>query len=904
VGLLREKVFKWSDGLRTGRVKKDAAWYCLNSTIMKTIEYPLIATTFSQKEVHQFMHPLLKAALNSCGVQKNLPRKLVYGTLRSRGLGIQDPFWTQLIQHLQVILRQHHRDTPTSSLLDENMDLVQLYVGSEINFWELPFPQYGFLAPFGWMKHTWESLSLSPLVIKGPPLASPRRRQGDIYLMDAFVDQGFDTDSLAMINECRLFLHAITLADICTADGLALDLSVWLGQRSYNRRYEDSRWIRTCDPGPSYWRVWQQAIRQTFLFPLQQHLRLRVPLGLWFDHKEEEWKWWVDPVSLKLFCRHGQDTWSRASGRRQVGQRTLYNTDTPICAQRVPLGLRRVTVNQPSGSPTITMECIGLSAEIPIPEVDTLAAAIAFLPPESKWALKHMVFADGGQAVATAIQNRTAIAVSDGSLKLQIGTSAFIVTVAGNKYPVVGANVVPGQVNVGDSHRCELSGLYGIIVVCHLIVKVFDIKEGAVHVACDNEQALKVFHPDFLPDPQQANFDLVNAIWGLLKESPLAWSYEHVYGHQDRKQRHKGLSYLGRLNIMMDKLAKTVWTQYARNQQGLMLPPHQPIEGEGWQVWNGSEKISSPSNERLYELLQDNTSQMWWVRHGIVKKESMNDIDWDGTKDMMHHLTPSERHFVTKHASLNCGIGTTLVAWKFQDDANCPRCGAREDSIHVYRCQGREASATWESNLQKLRTFLTDTQTDPNIQVALTSCLSDWRRGRPIDPRLFAPNVRPIIFQQHDIGWKHLLEGLASVRWRRAQQQYYDANRMRKSSRRWMRGMLCRLIRLGRGQWLHRNDEKHVRHKPRYKRAATLLRRAIIWLYQKRTRDLLPGDRGQVDINLCDLLQRSVHYQQSWYLNMVAARNRCLRIRHNDPELVDLPPFDQDIRLWIGGKPR
>ena len=24
-------------------------------------------------------------------------------------------------------------------LLDENMDLAQLYIGSEVNFWELPF---------------------------------------------------------------------------------------------------------------------------------------------------------------------------------------------------------------------------------------------------------------------------------------------------------------------------------------------------------------------------------------------------------------------------------------------------------------------------------------------------------------------------------------------------------------------------------------------------------------------------------------------------------------------------------------------------------------------------------------------------------------------------------------------
>jgi hypothetical protein len=116
--------------------------------------------------------------------------------------------------------------------------------------------------------------------------------------------------------------------------------------------------------------------------------------------------------------------------------------------------------------------------------------------------------------------------------------------------------------------------------------------------------------------------------------------------------------------------------------------------------------------------------------------------------------------------------------------------------------------------------------------------------------------------------------------------------------------MLTRIVPLGRGQWLHRNDIKHKQTKPRHKRALDLLRKAIIWLYSKHTQDLLPGDHNKVNVNLCKLLQRSVSYQQSWYINVVTARNRCLRVRHQNPELEDFPPFDEDIRLWIQGRPR
>ena len=110
---LRNKVTKWAENLRLGKIPKEAAWYCLNSTIMKTIKYPLLATTLSRHEVHKVMSPLLCVSLNSFGIQKRLPHALVCGTLCSQGLGICDPFWSQLIQHLWVILQQSHQQTPT-----------------------------------------------------------------------------------------------------------------------------------------------------------------------------------------------------------------------------------------------------------------------------------------------------------------------------------------------------------------------------------------------------------------------------------------------------------------------------------------------------------------------------------------------------------------------------------------------------------------------------------------------------------------------------------------------------------------------------------------------------------------------------------------------------------------------
>ena len=54
-----------------------------------------------------------------------------------------------------------------------------------------------------------------------------------------------------------------------------------------------------------------------------------------------------------------------------------------------------------------------------------------------------------------------------------------------------------------------MSSLYGIVCIVQCLLDHYEIPTGAIHVKCDNEQALHIFDPEFLPEPQQANFDLI-----------------------------------------------------------------------------------------------------------------------------------------------------------------------------------------------------------------------------------------------------------------------------------------------------------------------------------------------------------------------------------------------------------
>ncbi len=63
-----------------------------------------------------------------------------------------------------------------------------------------------------------------------------------------------------------------------------------------------------------------------------------------------------------------------------------------------------------------------------------------------------------------------------------------------------------------------------------------------------------------------------------------------------------------------------------------------------------------------------------------------------------------------------CGIGKFMVVWKERETADCPWCREFEDTAHIWRCSGQNASDLWDSALDRLENWMQEQQTDPDIQ--------------------------------------------------------------------------------------------------------------------------------------------------------------------------------------------
>jgi hypothetical protein len=142
---------------------------------------------------------------------------------------------------------------------------------------------------------------------------------------------------------------------------------------------------------------------------------------------------------------------------------------------------------------------------------------------------------------------------------------------------------------------------------------------------------------------------------------------------------------------------------------------------------------------------------MRWVCHHHIRRADLDAVDWEGTNQLIVFLPPAKRRWMTKTATHNCGVGTSLVLWNYhQANAVCPGCDAPESTLHMHRCNGQDDEEVSEFRMEIVSTYLTKSKTDHALSEALLSNLSLWHRFLyihmvTIDPAVRHVNSNPLV---------------------------------------------------------------------------------------------------------------------------------------------------------------
>jgi hypothetical protein len=122
-----------------------------------------------------------------------------------------------------------------------------------------------------------------------------------------------------------------------------------------------------------------------------------------------------------------------------------------------------------------------------------------------------------------------------------------------------------------------------------------------------------------------------------------------------------------------------------------------------------------------------------------------------------------------------CGVGKWLLIWKDRDTDACPLCSAPEDARHVWKCPDNRAQAIHTKGIYNISTWMETAQTDPDIQYAIITHLTQCLNSSPQIPIIeTSPKVQAAIDIQTDIGWENFFEGCMAKEWEHIQIIYYE----------------------------------------------------------------------------------------------------------------------------------
>jgi hypothetical protein len=80
---------------------------------------------------------------------------MVYGPVNSQGLGVKDPSVLQGLTWLKTLLCHGDRATVTGHLIRQNMELLQLEIGTGNSLFQDDYATFESLATDCWLKHVW-----------------------------------------------------------------------------------------------------------------------------------------------------------------------------------------------------------------------------------------------------------------------------------------------------------------------------------------------------------------------------------------------------------------------------------------------------------------------------------------------------------------------------------------------------------------------------------------------------------------------------------------------------------------------------------------------------------------------------------------------------------------------------
>ena len=802
VQAMKEKMNLYAERVRTGHLNRHEAWISLTMVTMKAMEYMMPAMTLSPEEYNDLMKPILKQFLPKMGINRNIPRALLYAPTEIQGFNLKDPYILQGAMHIRDISEHLWKDTMTGKLLKNNLEQLRLELGCNINILESDYGKYKHLIlTDSFISKTWEFMSNFNVELKENTAIIPMLRENDKCIMEAFIDnKQIKREWLPTLNKCRIYLQAFSLSDIVTGNGQFIRDKAWHGRQEQTGR--DLKWPKWGRPSMLSWNTWRSALQLTFCQIRDK--KLHLPLKRWIQYPKK-WQWYhYNRLGYDLLVqRTGKELYAHSKvGRSYLHKRySILKTElTGIKTQN----LIPVSVKETKNALIMESSLYKLEKSLkPDPNLVTK---------NTDW-LNIERFQKGSAArIAKAITKGTAIAVSDGSYKESrgVGTASWVISSKDKQNIITAGALSPGSRSIQSSYRSEMVGLLGVLNFLKEFCDQRNITSGRCNIFCDGLSALQVVKEATTESVKttHSSCDIISACAKLKEVLPIQLTFQHVKAHQDENTPITSLPVPAQLNVLMDKLAKDLNDDSTEQQNrnlsahplSLALPIHNHI-------------IYEKFLESIYNSIATETGHNYWLTKGRYTPEQRNIIDWHSQSIAMKPINKTRQRSLSKWFSGWVATGKNMKRWQLRYASNCPFCGYNdEDTAHILQCQHPPVNISWKTLLDKYDKKLAKQHTNFNLRKAIIQELRAWRNNTRQPTLSFADEkLKHAILTQRTIGWKVFLEGLVTVDIINYQKEFHQRNTPDRKFTTWIKRVYNAGWNLIHDMWTHRNE---VLHKP------------------------------------------------------------------------------------------
>ncbi|EED89738.1 predicted protein [Thalassiosira pseudonana CCMP1335] len=633
--------------LVSAHITQKEALQAMYQRLLPKLDYALHLSHLSERACNDIDVIVNRALLPKLKVNRNMPRDVVYGPLRYGGLGFTDCYTKQSQLQVPYVLKQLRWDKTIGNDMITTLDNIQMASGLVQPLLEYPNPEVDYIDQ-GFIMSMRKRLSEINASLWVEDCWTPAlQRENDTSIMETMVKVKSTLKERRAINQCRIYLQVITIADLADSTGTFIPAGRLTGRW---RAYSSLKWPRVAKPSKKAWAVFRRFLRCTFCQDhspwagVENSMELTEPLGKWFPVKRH--------VEFQCYRTSSRLYW------RDTVERTSDDGDPEDDRCEDTIAIQVFTEGKTKGyfEYSHDVDEVPLTAH-PI-AVHKLNDSIwthrqyrpADLPVQRQYPPGHII----GDTLSGSDLRKLRTG-SDGSVirEHQRVAAAWILD-GGTGHRLV-ACVVMANLSSVSSYRAELEGSLRLL---HHIEQT-GMSTAEIEQWCDNSSAVTAMNefPNAPGAMLGADADIILAIHKIKQRLSSKFRCQHVYSHQDDPAKMKRIE-------RAKQLAEEKYLRH--NPKSRETVPTRVQQ-------RGDEREGDIERNATDTLIENGQTQTRGPSPQLARRDDMN-------TNAMHHernireLAPTE---LSDEAQLNIAcdeyVGDTVAAWSQNRDQPMPQ---------------------------------------------------------------------------------------------------------------------------------------------------------------------------------------------------------------------------------------